>query len=467
MKRIFLAALLLALVLSGCGQAEPEETTQPAATQPLSITIAGEAFPRDAEIFDLRELAVSAEEYRQLRELCPQAQILWKVPFQGLRLDTGTRQLTLEAIGETELENLAWLPDLQTITLHACPSRAVLDALAQIVPQCQVRYQVTLADRRISWDAPALTLESRELPEAMEALAFLPKLKTVTLSDTLEEVDALLALKEAYPDITFRCSFSFFGLEVSSEAEEVELNKVTIDSVEAVERLLPLFNNLKKLALLRCGLPSQELDALWKRHPETRIVWTIPMAWAWVRTDVTKIMPFQYGYDGYYPELRLGDEDFSEFHYLVDVVCMDLGHHNLSSIEFVRSMPNLQYLIIADTRVADLSPLAGLQKLEYLEAFLNGVEDLSPLLECPALRDVNLCFNDITDLSPLMEMEQLEHIWIAGNYDLTKEQRQELAERLPNAVIVNYTESATGAGWREIPRYYAQRDYLGMFYMTG
>lgn len=461
MKRIWIL-IVLAVLLAGCGEVEPVPT------EPQYITVGEETYPANASTLDLRDKAMTAAEYEQLRLSLPECEILWTLSFQGLRVGMDTRQLRLNTLTMDGLADLAYLTKLETIHIKTCPEQAVLDALAEVVPDCAVSYDVALGGQKLPWNATELTLKNGDLADAMEVLAFLPKLTKVTVSDTLTDTEAMLALKAAYPEITFRFTFPFFGQEVSCDAAEVEVKKVEIATVEEVEKLLPLFSGLEKLALLETGLPSEELDALWKRHPETRIVWTIRMGYANVRTDVTTMMPFKYGYDGLDPNTRLGDKQMAEFKYLVDVVCMDLGHQGMTNVEFVRYMPKLQYLIIGDARVPDLSPLAELKELKYLEAFLCGVEDLSPLAGCTSLLDVNLCYNNFTDITPLMGLENLENIWLSGNYwRIPKEQREQLAQTFPDANIVYYSESSTGQGWRNIPRYYEQRDLLGMGYMVG
>ena len=461
MKKFWIL-ILLAVLLTGCALQEPEPT------QPPTVTVGAHTYPADAARLDLREQALTVAEYEQLQMLLPQCEILWKLPFQGLRVGLETRQLRVDAVTLDSVAGLAYLKQLESLHISTCPERSVLEALAAVVPDCRVSYDVTLAGRKLRWDEREVSLTNGDLPEAREKLDFLPKLKRVIVTDTVTDVETLLALKEAWPEIEFRYTFPFFGQEVSWDAREVEVKQVSIGSVEEVERLLPLFSGLEKLALLETGLPSEELDALWKRHPETRLVWTIRMGYAHVRTDVTTMMPFKYGYDGLDPNTRLGDKQMEGFKYLVDVICLDLGHQGMTNVEFVRYMPKLQYLIIGDARVPDLSPLEGLKELKFLEAFLCGVEDLSPLAGCTSLLDVNLCYNNFTDITPLLGLEKLENIWLSGNsWRIPKEQQQLLAETFPNAKIVYYSESSTGDGWRNIPRYYEQRDLLGMGYMIG
>ena len=461
MKRMLIPALLAALLLAGCGQAEPVPT------EPQTVVVGGETYPADASTLDLRDKEITVEEYEQLRLALPGCEILWKLPFQGLRVGMETRQLTVETMTLEGLANLAYLEKLETIHIHSCPGMEVLDTLAEVVPDCAVTYNVALAGRQVPWNATSLTLTAGDLKAAMEAFAVLPGLRRVTVTDTVTDLDTMLVLRAAYPEITFRFTFLLFDRELSSDAEEVELAKIKMESVEEIERVLPLFNGLQKLVLLDTGLPSEELDALWKRHPETRVVWNVRFGYTTLRTDRTTLMPMIFGYDGLEEDLALHDKDLTELKYLVDLVVLDLGHHDMTNIEFVRTMKNLKYLIVADTPVVDLSPLAELKNLEYLEVFMNGLSDLSPLAECTGLVDINLSYNRITDITPLLALPNLENIWLAGNHLLAEEQRQLIVDTFPEARIVFWSKSSTGMGWRNLPRYYEQRDLLGMAYMEG
>ena len=72
MKRILLAVLLLAVLLYGCAEREP-----------AYITVGEETYPADISRLDLRDRAMTAAEYEQLRTALPECEILWRVPCQG------------------------------------------------------------------------------------------------------------------------------------------------------------------------------------------------------------------------------------------------------------------------------------------------------------------------------------------------------------------------------------------------
>lgn len=456
MKRSPLPALLLAaLLLGGCAEQEP-----------AYITVGEATYPADITQLDLRDKELTPEEYTALCQALPDCEILWKVPFQGQYLDPELRQLTLDTLTEQGLENLSWLKNLEDIQIQSFPGSSVLEALAAAVPDCTIRYPVPMGDQTYSMFARQLTLCWDALSRNTEMLAWLPELTDVVLTDTVTDLETISSLIRDYPEIRFHFTFVLFDRELDSDAKEIDLSGIVMENLDAVEAALPLFSGLEQLILCDTGLPSEELDALWKRHPEIRVIWNVKVGYSWLRTDTTSFMPFKLGYDGL-EGIEMTDRHMTEVKYLVDVVCMDLGHQGMTNIEFVRNMPNLKYLIIADSPVKDLSPLEDLKNLEYLEAFLNHIPDISPLAGCTGLRDVNLCYNDITDISPLLQLPHLENIWLSSNWGLTEEQRQQVRDTFPDAKIVFMTRSSTGEGWRELPRYYEQRKLLGMGVMYG
>ena len=125
-------------------------------------------------------------------------------------------------------------------------------------------------------------------------------------------------------------------------------------------------------------------------------------------------------------------------------------------------MPNLKYLIIADTMIDDISPLEGHDQLIYLEMFITKVTDLSPLLTCTALEDLNLCYTH-ADPEPVTKMTWLKNLWWAE----PPMEESEFQEYLPDTHLMFLHHSSTGNGWRQLQNYYDMRDYLGMHYMWG
>lgn len=401
---------------------------------------------------------ISAESYEQLKTALPDCEILWEVPFRDQYLSPDITELEITSLTRADMEALSYFENLQRIDATGCDDLELIAELKSRLPECSVLYRVSIGGMEYAGTTTLLSLENGDLEELKAVIPHLPDLNRVKFTGTMPDSEAVYALKEAYPNICFVWDVTLFGNTYPSTVKEIDFSGIPMESVEEVENSLKYFYQLEKVVMCDCGIPSEEMDALWKRHPETRFVWSVPIRFFTVRTDATTLMPYQYGCT------MLRNADAQELKYLVDMVCIDFGHMGISDLSFLEYMPNLEYLIIVECNVTDISPLANLKKLKYLELFMNAVTDISPLAECTSLRDVNLCFNPITDISPLFGLEKLENIWASG-LQCPLEQLDTLAETFPNAnMLIHRTHSSTAYGWRKIPGYYEQRDLLGMWY---
>ena len=416
------------------------------------------------EVLDLRQMAVTAEEYEKLRAALPDCEILWRIPFQGQVWDMDTRELTITELTPEDLEILGLFPQLQTVDASRCPDLEQLAQLKNRYPQLNVEYQVAVGGQQVKSDAEFLELKDADPAELQQALTFLPEVKTVELLGAVPEEQDMDALIRAFPEIDFLWECTVFGRTVTTDARELDLSGIRISSAEEVERYFPYFPYLERVILCDCGLPSEELDALWKRHSEIRIVWSVDVGFMHLRTDITALMPYKYGYRGSEGGGKLHDADCAELKYLVDLVCIDFGHMWVQDLSFVQYMPKLEYLMLCSNGITDISPLAGLQKLKYLELFTNPITDISALAQCPALEDVNLSYLEISDVTPLLGLKNLKNLWMSSKY--TSPENQELLRRtFPEAKLVFHIARSTGFGWRDLPNYFAQRDLLGMPYL--
>lgn len=417
------------------------------------------------KVLDLRGTGLSIEQYDWLREELPDCEIRWMIPFQGQRYHQTDSELVISEISREEMEQLSYFEKLSAIDATAMTDLETVMALRNMYPQVEVDYQVVIGGQILPKDASTLTVENADIAELTEKLQYLPAVEDITFTGEMPENEAIYDLMQTYPGITCHWDFTFFGFDVTSDTAELDLSGIQMESVEELEAGLKYFNNLQKVVMCDTGLPSEEIDALWKRHPETRFVWNVKIGRFWVRTDATTLMPFQYGYNGT-KGIRLYDRDCTEMKYLVDMVCMDFGHMGITDVSFLAYMPNLEYLIIADAPVTDISAMANLKKLKYLEAFLCNIRDISPLLGCTALEDVNLSNNPIQDITVLGRIETLNNIWISGR-EWPYEQKETLNAAKPDATIVYYLDKgSTGKGWRNLDNYFNQRDLLGMWYMS-
>ena len=249
------------------------------------------------------------------------------------------------------------------------------------------------------WDERAVNLE---------ALSRLPKLTTLVLDHCgLTESD-LLTIAQHAPQLT-TLNISNSGItSVAALASLTKLERLMISNT-GVTTLTPLANlTIRQLLTENTAIASiNELRG-------TRLVkcirdWACPIV-----TD---------GYDvlGEMPQLEevniAGDEstkelvlDLSPLAKAQNLVWLDVGYVGVQDINFVSSLPNLQYLLIATSNLTSMMigdatlpeslvyldfggncitsleelHLERLQKLEYISLHANFITDFSPMEQCTA-----------------------------------------------------------------------------------
>lgn len=431
-----------------------------------ALDLSGQALPPVRELadlaalkrLDLRYTGLTADEYEYLKRQLPECEILWLVPFQGEFLSPDIRELSVTELSNSDLSMLKYFPELKILDGRECEDLAALFTAGDRCPQCQILYRVPLEGKYWDWDAKSIDCTGSSMKDLLWALTFLPHVESVFISQPVEDWEWLDTIVEGWPEVAFSYSLSLLGKTVPQDAQTLDLSGIPMESTKDLEECLPLLPELKKVDMVGCGISDEEMAALNQRWPDILFVWEIQIGHFTLRTDITYFMPYQYRY-------VLSDKDADQLKYLTELICLDFGHMDITRTDYLAYMPKLQYLLMADTPITDLSPCANLKELKYAEFFMTDVKDFSPLLECPNLVDLNVCYTYPTDPMIFAKMQQLENLWFRGMQDeaiITA-----LKEALPNTKTVFRKGSSTGAGWRELPNYYAQRDILGMGYMTG
>lgn len=473
---------------------------------------------------DARDTGMTAGQYEWFRENLPGCTVLWDVPIQGSYYSQDAAELHVETLTEEEADSLQYLPNLKLLDVGNWEDYSQIQALQQRYPECTVRYRIALGAEWWDSDAVSLALHDADPEELTSKLCWFENLESVLLTGTIPEQTALQALQSQYPDIFFLWKMDALGMTLETDIEELDLSGISLDGVEEleallpyfprltqvrlnasglnqealltlvknwpkvhfvytllfgdrmistdaeeidlsnmpmestaeVEEILPAFHNLKKVVMCECGIPSADMDALNQKYEDIRFVWSVDLGGVLFRTDAVHFAPNRWG-------LSLDNEKIYDLRYCTDMVCVDIGHNvKVTNCEWAAFMPNLKYLVLAETGISDLTPLTGHENLVFLELFLSKVKDYSVLTTCKALEDLNLCYTQ-GDPTPIGEMTWLKRLWWSGCW----KGRKYLADKLPDTEKEFLSLSSTGRGWREGQHYYDMRDFIGMEYMTG
>lgn len=430
---------------------------------------------------ELKELDASGcrdyERLIRIQEQYPDLKMTYTVPVGGQEYPHDAVSVVCSDLTDEDLEMLALLPQLRAVDASECRNYEQIGKLTMAYPQVDVSYQVELMGMTFTEADVSATFEQPDVDALMEKLAWLPHMESVHLVEPEASADKLLQLMQTYPDITFTWDKTVLGKTFNSADTEYDLSGTVLDAVTYAEWAKPIdaaetakvirqakeamayFPNAEKVIFPAHYYHNETMAAFREEmRSEYKVAWYVHITKEPVRTDQQVIHSSAL-------EVCFIDEQSQDLYYCEDAVVVDIGHSYVKNIEWVRGMPNLEYLILTHNWVKDLTPIESCKKLIYLEIYWNDhIPDYTPLLECTSLLDLNLS-GSYADLDPIKQMTWLENLW-ANCRGVTDSEYRELKEALPNTHIEYKGGDYTSYGWRDVPRYFEMRDIMGLGYNT-
>ena len=413
--------------------------------------------------------------------------------------------------------------------LAGCGEKTEAPAAPEESAVAAVNEQVTAGSLSCEALAAEWTAVDAAAEELEALLPQLPQLKKLTLEGNVPSLQALLALKERFPEVQLVCPVPLGGKTVPTDEALLDLSGTTV-AAEELREALPLFERLQELNLAHTALTETEIMALADSLPGVLIHSELTLAGQRFPTDseeidlsgcpvtvaeVEQMLPYfphlkklDLSFCGIadeemdalnrrYPEISIvwtvtigevktrtdavyfypaesnyypTNEEMKKLRYCTELIAVDIGHTRASDCEFLWYTPHVKYLILADTSITDITPVGNLKELIYLELFSLNIRDYSPLLNCTKLQDLNIGTTH-ADPEPLSKMTWLHNLqWHrADTNPETKEAVLKLPEQLPDTNVVLYPKKKArniGGPWRYIPNYYVFRDIIGATYFN-
>lgn len=406
---------------------------------------------------NLRDTGITIDQYDDLQAALPECEITWSVPFQGGFVDHDVTDLTVVALSDADFQILPYLKELKSISAPNCRKYDELLRLVAEYPEIDVSYNVEIGGKIYEGTSETIDISNPNTDEIIEKLSYMPKVHTINLDGDLPANEKLLQLQQAWPGITFIFDFEVFGLPVNTMDEFIDLSGIQVGSAEAVDAIIPHFYKLTQIDMVNCGIGNDDMDALNKRYRDIKIVWRINACGIWLRTDAKYFMPVQYHVGS-----ATGAQCYN-LRYCTDLQVIDLGHYGTNDLTFLEYLPNLKYFLACEATAYDMVPVGNCTSLEYIELQMSNAADLWPLTNLTNLRDLNLAEIPWDDFTPLMQMTWLDRLWFSKN-GLNYARQDMIREALPNTITIFYSGGHTTSGFRYTPRYFEQRDILGMYY---
>ncbi len=264
----------------------------------------------------------------------------------------------------------------------------------------------------------------------------------------------LWQIRKAMPeDAVLRFTTTGYGDPVTEASTEVFFRKNIKTTADEIEWLIQLCPDLKTIDVTEhYYLGNKSMIALLEKYPEIEFRWKATIRG---RRRMNTNCSAWSSWSGQSQSDKIRSKDLEVLKYVPGLKALDLGHSEITSLDFLRYCPDLELLILGDNMgVTDLTPIGELKHLQYLEIFMIGATDLSPLANCTELLDLNLSTNyKITDLSPLDGLEKLERFWGNNMKGLPEAEKERFIAAHPDTECMFEKAGATSGTWRKHERY--------------
>ncbi len=447
---VLLCVLAVAGLAVGCGGSSSAPQEQPAATaavtQPPSVPIGNLLLDEESSVADLASAGCDMEE--------------------AIRILVENRRL---------------LPSLKEIRLGdaAVPFDMYSD-LRRSFPSAEISWECRLFGEPLDKGVRRLDMSSMQPEQTEELCAVLPYLSELEEIDfvsedgvcvySLDDIPLLDLVRKTVPNVYLKVRFELFGQTVTSEDERIEyyLTHIGNEGVDTVRAVLPYLRSCTYFLMDGCDVDNEVMAQLREDFPVPKIVWRVWLIKPWYSsqkmmrrgsflTDTERVRT-----------TLIRPENCDVLKYCTETKYVDFGHNFfMSDYSFLACMPKLEACIIAISHVSDLTPLASCPELEYLEVFTTDITTVAPLANCKKLAYLNIAnCKKLTDITALYDMTSLKVLRMVVTPNVPKEQKEELARRLPNCQILNVGGDPTENGWRydqsggAVPRYILLREQM-------
>ncbi len=428
------------------------------------IFVENTAYPKNAQSLDLRDKDISFAHFDDVQSQLPGCEILWNVPFQGGRLPSGSRDVTVSSLTMEDAAILVgYFPELATVDATGCSDYEVLEVLQHNLLNAEVHYTVSLGAGSVAPDVTELYLPSDMYTwdGLRENLRYLPQLTALELPKTELAYAQIRELRDVYPEIEISCTVELLGREYGEDTTQLDLSGMEAAQMEDFVRKLPMLPNLETVDLMG----GQSASALTKEDVKRL-------------QEAAPNVVFDYSFDFYGETLstadeevhivskRIGDEGESEVRAALDIMtnCKRFvleycglsndvlariredyrdrtkvvwrvffgGGSTLTDAEAIRCTYDLvddnchDLVYCEDVRFVDFGHnefldgydfVSGMVNLEYIILSGSPIKSLEPFRNCKKLKLLEIAFCEyITDLTPLAECVSLEKLNISNTH---------------------------------------------------
>lgn len=335
---------------------------------------------------------------------------------EGETMDPASIEHLALVVEAKDLWDLLDYPNLKTVNLSGSTCYdAILDFMDKN-PQLQVTYAVDVGGTWISSQEGAIILEngSFDCDTLLANLKYLPVLTSVTLPETNLVNTQVEAIRQAYPDLTVRCSVNILGTLYDADTTRMDLSALTSEQVDEVIPKLGLLGNLTEVELMRengtSALTLADVAKLQDCAPNTTFLYSFSLYGKTLHTTDEEIV---------YVEHSIGNEGEAKIREALEVldnckrfVLDDCGLDN-EVLAGIREDFRGKTKVVWRVWIGDLTILTDKETFRAVYCIFD--DNCHDLRYCEDIRYMDIGHNDtLTDLSFVGYMPNLEVLIASG-----------------------------------------------------
>ena len=411
----------------------------------------------DPKELDLRGMMLSAADFDRLRSAFPGCRISWNIPLSGGPVDSGTAELALSSLTDSDLALFPYFTALKNVDAGILDCTELLRRLESVLPAgCGYVWTIGVGSGRFAPESesinPGADVTAAELAEKLPCFE---ALQTVDLTACPLATQEQIALAGSFPELRFLWDVELGGKRYASDVSEISLAGQNGLDAEALCAAAPLLPELKTLDITGC-FGTEDSVKVAEAFENADVVFTFTL----YETEVCStdeevdfsgkaVTDGAAGIEAVLPAMKhltkvvmsdcgLSDEEmdalnkrhedvrfvwtvyFATYYLRTDatgfIASLFFGYetdlYNLTdeTIAPIRYCTALIALDVGHQKFSNLDFVRDMKDLKYLVVADGKVEDISALRDTPSLYFLELFLNPVTDLSPLVECKELRHL---------------------------------------------------------
>lgn len=233
---------------------------------------------RELRSLDIRGNDVTAESLAALQEALPECVIRYDVTVGEDRCDIFTEELSLDDL-PVSWQDMTKLIHLKSLTVEHCTNPGGMLALQQAMPGCDMQWNLGIGGEWYDVNSRTLEIPGSAVycDELLSQLQWFPVLEKVSMPDAVIDPAEQRAIREAYDNIDFDWQVTVGERMLPWDVEELSFAPGEVLDLDALEAVFDLLPKLKRVDFTDSDIAPADRAMFREAHPELEVNWSVSL----------------------------------------------------------------------------------------------------------------------------------------------------------------------------------------------